>query len=235
MTANEWVVVGPGTDAERAVPVQGRLLVGRECAGVDPGRCLIVDDAAVSRDHFEIRIDPGRGAILVDLSTNGTRVNGRRVERAEPIALHDLDVIELGTAGSARSRGSRASASSATGRYPATGPAPGAKQPKTARNDCSGVSRSRASSRTPCAAPERQIASSRSSAGRSRTTIRRPGVATQPAVRSAPRARAPAPRDPPAQLASSARDSGGSTTIVPSPCATRSDRPARARVPPSGR
>jgi adenylate cyclase len=96
MAVSAWVVVAPGTSGERVVPVERRLLVGRECAGVEPSRCLIIDEPAVSREHLEVRIDPGRGAQLVDLSTNGTRVNGRRVERGEPIGLKDGDRIELG-------------------------------------------------------------------------------------------------------------------------------------------
>lgn len=72
------------------------LLVGRECAGVDPPRRLIVDDPSISRVHFEVRIHPTRGAVLIDMSTNGTLLNGRRVERGEPIPLHDGDLIEMG-------------------------------------------------------------------------------------------------------------------------------------------
>jgi adenylate cyclase len=96
MSDQAWVVVGAETPDERAVPVEGRLLVGRECLGADRSRCLILEDPLVSRDHFEIRTDAAGGPILVDLSLNGTRVNGRRVERAEPIALRDGDQIELG-------------------------------------------------------------------------------------------------------------------------------------------
>jgi adenylate cyclase len=96
MTSQAWVVVASDTPDERAVPVDGRLLVGRECLGADQSRCLILEDPLVSRDHFEIRTDATGGPILVDLSLNGTRVNGRRVEAAEPIALRDGDRIELG-------------------------------------------------------------------------------------------------------------------------------------------
>src|SRR5437763_863890 len=96
MTSQAWVVVASDTPDERTVPVEGRLLVGRECLGADHSRCLILEDPLVSRDHFEIRTDATGGPILVDLSLNGTRVNGRRVESAEPIALRDGDRIELG-------------------------------------------------------------------------------------------------------------------------------------------
>jgi class 3 adenylate cyclase len=96
MASHAWVVVGSDTPDERTVPVEGRLLVGRECLGADRDKCLIVEDPLVSRDHLEIRTDPSGDPILVDLSLNGTRVNGRRVEPAEPITLRDGDRIELG-------------------------------------------------------------------------------------------------------------------------------------------
>jgi adenylate cyclase len=96
MSDQAWVVLGAETPNERAVPVEGRLLVGRECLGADQSKCLIVEDPLVSRDHFEIRTDATGGPVLVDLSLNGTRVNGRRVERSEPIALHNGDRIEFG-------------------------------------------------------------------------------------------------------------------------------------------
>jgi class 3 adenylate cyclase len=92
----DWLIISPGTDAERAVPVPERLFVGRECAGIDASRRLIIDRPKVSRDHFELRADPLVGTTLIDLSTNGTWVNGRRVERGEPLALSDGDRIEVG-------------------------------------------------------------------------------------------------------------------------------------------
>jgi adenylate cyclase len=73
------------------------LLVGRECAGADPSNCLIVSDPAVSRDHLQIRAAAGSQSTIVDLSSNGTRVNGQRIERDQPIPLADGDRIELGS------------------------------------------------------------------------------------------------------------------------------------------
>ncbi len=75
-----------------------RLVVGPE--GVTLGRSrqsdVMVDDANVSRAHAEIR-PHGRSWVLTDLgSTNGTRLNGRRVSRPE--TLEPGDEIELGTA-----------------------------------------------------------------------------------------------------------------------------------------
>ena len=91
-----WLILASGTEAESTVPVLERLFVGRECAGIEPSSRLIIDRPNVSRDHFELRADPMIGITLIDLSTNGTWVNGRRVERGEPLALSDGDRIELG-------------------------------------------------------------------------------------------------------------------------------------------
>src|SRR5207302_2585384 len=51
----------------------------------------------VSRDHCQILLDAdGRGATLVDTSTNGTRLNGMLVERSVPIPLGGGDVVSVG-------------------------------------------------------------------------------------------------------------------------------------------
>jgi class 3 adenylate cyclase len=96
MPLGAWVVVSPGTDAERAVPVDGRLFVGREWAGADPRRRLLVDDPLVSRDHLEVRLEEPATAVLIDRGTNGTRLNGQLVEPGELVPLSDRDLIELG-------------------------------------------------------------------------------------------------------------------------------------------
>jgi adenylate cyclase len=90
------LIVGRGTTAEQAVTVPGRLFVGRECAGIEPRQRLILDEPSISRDHFELRSDSHGMTRLIDHSTNGTWVNGRRVERGEPVPLADGDRIELG-------------------------------------------------------------------------------------------------------------------------------------------
>lgn len=95
--ADMWVVVAPGTAAERRIPIDVRLHIGRECAGVEPARRLLLDQPSVSRDHAEIRVD-ATGPVLIDASSNGTRVNGRRVERGERVPLRDADVIAIGDA-----------------------------------------------------------------------------------------------------------------------------------------
>jgi predicted component of type VI protein secretion system len=74
-----------------------RMVIGD--AGVALGRSrssdIMVDDANVSRSHAEIR-PHGSSWVLSDLgSTNGTRLNGRRV--TQPEVLGPGDEIEIGT------------------------------------------------------------------------------------------------------------------------------------------
>ena len=56
---------------------------------------IVVDDANVSRKHAEIRPSGGSWTVRDLGSTNGVKVNGRRVEG--PQSLKPGDVIELGT------------------------------------------------------------------------------------------------------------------------------------------
>jgi hypothetical protein len=58
---------------------------------------IVLDDANVSRKHAEVR--PSGGSWIVrDLgSTNGIKVNGRRVDPNRPQSIKPGDVIELGT------------------------------------------------------------------------------------------------------------------------------------------
>jgi Protein of unknown function (DUF3662)/FHA domain len=58
---------------------------------------VVLDDANVSRHHAEIR-PSGASWIIVDLgSTNGVKVNGRRLEPTRAQSLAAGDVIEMGT------------------------------------------------------------------------------------------------------------------------------------------
>jgi class 3 adenylate cyclase len=91
-----WIVTAPGSPDERAVRVDGRLFLGRECAGIDDAHRLLVDEAAVSRDHAELRVSP-EDVRVVDRSTNGTKVNGRLIERDEWHTLVDGDVVTIGS------------------------------------------------------------------------------------------------------------------------------------------
>jgi adenylate cyclase len=91
-----FLVMHQGDDARR-VPIHDYVVVGRECAGIDPRNRLVVSDDYVSRRHFEIRLDLEHDeAWLVDTSTNGTRINGRRVEPATATALGAGDRITVG-------------------------------------------------------------------------------------------------------------------------------------------
>jgi len=73
-----------------------RLVVGP--AGATLGRSrqcdIVLDDPNISRQHAEVR-PRGGSWVLSDLgSTNGSRINGRRVEETE--VVRPGDVIELG-------------------------------------------------------------------------------------------------------------------------------------------
>ena len=58
---------------------------------------IVVDDANVSRRHAEIRPSGGSWTVRDLGSTNGIKVNGRRVDPNRPQSLKAGDVIELGT------------------------------------------------------------------------------------------------------------------------------------------
>ena len=97
MTSTDWLLLSEGDRPTRVVPIIGRLCAGRRGAGASASPHLLLDDPAISRDHFELRVDPADGVVLLDRSTNGTRVNGQRVQRDEPLPLTDGDFIEVGT------------------------------------------------------------------------------------------------------------------------------------------
>ena len=71
------------------VPAGGATLGrSRECD-------VVVDDANVSREHAEVRPSGARWTVRDLGSTNGVKVNGRRVEGAQ--SLKHGDTVELGT------------------------------------------------------------------------------------------------------------------------------------------
>lgn len=75
-----------------------RLVVGSEGAKLGRSRkCdIVVDDANVSREHAELR-PRGGSWVLTDLgSTNGSSVNGRRIDA--PTVVKAGDEVELGSA-----------------------------------------------------------------------------------------------------------------------------------------
>lgn len=90
------LVRAPDTDSEQSVPVYDHIFVGRECAGVDASRRLIVDDEKVSRIHLDIRLDHENDrAWLTDRSTNGTSLNGTRIERYAPVQIGPGDRVQF--------------------------------------------------------------------------------------------------------------------------------------------
>ena len=90
------MIRAPGHDPlPMALP--GRFFIGRTCDGVDPSSRHLVDDPEVSRNHLELRIvGPGRHVVALDLSTNGTRLNGAMLERAIPTPVRHADRLTLG-------------------------------------------------------------------------------------------------------------------------------------------
>jgi transcription elongation factor Elf1 len=82
-----FLVLGAPPGSERIPLPSARTLFGRKGADVD------LDDAAVSRRHFQVEV-AGRDYFVRDLdSSNGTFVNGRRVRYAE---LLDGDEVRAG-------------------------------------------------------------------------------------------------------------------------------------------
>ena len=75
--------------------LRDKVFVGRVCAGIDPSRAIILDDANVSRDHAVFLVSSD-GVMLRDSSRNGTWVNGVRVTQGGQRRLADGDVVRIG-------------------------------------------------------------------------------------------------------------------------------------------
>jgi len=83
-------LVGAGVDVKIRLGEGCRFVVGRDHRSCD----VVVADTRVSREHFAVEHTPA-GAVLNDLrSTNGTYLNGARVDA--PVALKDGDRIRFG-------------------------------------------------------------------------------------------------------------------------------------------
>lgn len=71
------------------MPVHGPIIVGRS-----PGADIVIGNGYVSGRHARFKL-MGQNLFIEDLgSTNGTSVNGHRIE--DPAALKDRDVITIG-------------------------------------------------------------------------------------------------------------------------------------------
>ena len=87
----------PASAGQRSAPVHDWLMVGRECSGIDDRHRLVIEDPAISRTHLQIRLDFELDrAWVTDHSTNGTRLNGRRIERNVPVRIMPGDRLLLG-------------------------------------------------------------------------------------------------------------------------------------------
>jgi adenylate cyclase len=118
-TAPALIVTAPDSANPRSTPVYDWLMAGRECSGVDERHRLVIDDPAVSRTHLEFRLDLDLDqAWLTDRSTNGTRLNGRRIERSVPVRIMPGDRVRLGQA-ELEFRSERFAATADGGRHPA--------------------------------------------------------------------------------------------------------------------
>jgi adenylate cyclase len=96
--AHAYVIIRPDTAAEQVMPVRNRLFLGREPSTLDQSHQVVIDDPEVSRHHLEIRLDLQLGtSTVVDTSTNGTKLNGVRLQRAVPVPLVDGDRLRLGS------------------------------------------------------------------------------------------------------------------------------------------
>jgi adenylate cyclase len=79
------------------IPLPGRFFIGRACEGVAPDARHVVSDPEVSRNHLELRIEGlGGRVVALDMSTNGTRLNGALMERAVPTPVRHGDRLSLG-------------------------------------------------------------------------------------------------------------------------------------------
>jgi len=85
------LIIKEGADAGREIPLVTETTIGRD-EGVD----LVLADAGISRTHAKVTPE-GVSAVIEDLgSSNGTFVNGERVE--DPRRLRDGDELQLGNA-----------------------------------------------------------------------------------------------------------------------------------------
>jgi len=84
-----WLVIRTGHRTGRDYRLGTQTTIGRDAMSCD----LILDDEAVSAEHARIKRERGQ-FVLYDLaSTNGTSLNGKRIQR---VPLVDGDTITIG-------------------------------------------------------------------------------------------------------------------------------------------
>jgi hypothetical protein len=85
-----WLVTGP----DRRDGRDFRLMTGRNTVGASPKNDIILDEDSVSSNHAAVVCQGGAVWVEDNNSTNGTSVNGRRVQRME---LAEGDTLSFGT------------------------------------------------------------------------------------------------------------------------------------------
>ena len=84
-----WLVIRSGKQAGRDYRLGTETTIGRDATSCD----FILDDDSISAEHSRVKEEQGQ-FVLYDLgSTNGTYLNGSRIQRS---ALIDGDVILVG-------------------------------------------------------------------------------------------------------------------------------------------
>ena len=90
--AETTLVIREGAEAGKEIPLDGALTLGRS-----DDADVVLDDPGVSRNHARVSDDPTAGAVVEDLgSSNGTFVNGERIEGRHTLA--EGDEIQVGGA-----------------------------------------------------------------------------------------------------------------------------------------
>ena len=82
-----------------AVKIPGSLLAGEGAViGRSPRNAtFLIDDETLSREHARVSYEPEGGLQIEDLhSTNGTRLNGRKLQPGTPKRMVNEDAVELG-------------------------------------------------------------------------------------------------------------------------------------------
>ena len=78
------------SDQKTIIPIYDGMIIGRD--SVSPGP--LETSTFVSRRHASFSFD--RDSVLItDASTNGTFINGKRLEKLQPTAIHDGDTIRF--------------------------------------------------------------------------------------------------------------------------------------------
>ena len=92
------ILHGPGTgpgNQKTVIPKGSRLRVGRSHSKSD----IRILDGLASREHFVITDRPDDKVTLTDLSSNGTWVNGARVDLEQPVTVEPGSTIVAGLTG----------------------------------------------------------------------------------------------------------------------------------------